>query len=126
MMTNLLASPGVMDHGRQDVEMINREKHLSSFHLYLSSSPSEIDCISVRESLVAGCIPILSNFGVFKNRHGFHFDMVMDKDILTVGHKIVDLLKMDDAILETRRNMLMKSNTIISWENAAEQWIEDF
>lgn len=126
MMLGLLATPGVMDHGRQDVGMINREKHLSSFHLYLSSSPSEIDCISVRESLVAGCIPILSNFGVFKNRHGFHFDMATDQDVLSVGHKILDLLKMDDETLENRRNMLMKSNTIISWENAANQWIKDF
>lgn len=126
MMLGLLSSPGVMDHGRQDVEMINREKHLSTFHLYLSSSPSEIDCISVRESLVAGCIPILSNFGVFKNRHGFHYDMFTENDILTVGYKILELLKMDDAMLESRRNMLMKSNTIVTWENVAEQWEKEF
>lgn len=126
MMLNLISTPGVMDHGRQDIEMINREKHLSSFHLYLSSSPSETDCISVRESLVAGCIPILSNFGVFKSRHGFHFDMVTNQDILNVGHKILELLQMDDELLENRRIMLMKSNTIISWENVADQWTKDF
>lgn len=126
MMTTLLATPGVMDHGRQDVEMINREKHLSSFHLYLSSSPSEIDCISVRESLVAGCIPILSNFGVFKNRHGFHFDMETQKDVENVGYKILELLKTDDSTLENRRNMLAKSNTIVSWENVADEWIKEF
>ena len=126
MMTTLLASPGVMDHGRQPSEMINREKHMSSFHIYLSSSPSEIDCISVRESLVAGCIPILSNFGVFKNRHGFHFDMETDNDILTVGNKISELLKSDDETLEKRRNILMNSNTILSWEDVAIEWIKDF
>jgi glycosyltransferase involved in cell wall biosynthesis len=126
MMQTLLSTPGVMDHGRQDVEMINREKHLSSFHLYLSSSPSEIDCISVRESLVAGCIPLLTNFGVFKNRHGFHFDLNNDQDIHNVGFKILDLLKLDDETLENRRQMLMKSNTVISWENSADEWIKDF
>lgn len=126
MMLNLLSSPGVMDHGRQDVDMINREKHMSNFHLYLSLSQSEIDCISVRESLVAGCIPILSNFGVFKNRHGFHFDMNTDQDILNVGHKISDLLKTDDALLEKRRNLLMQSDTIVSWSDVADEWINEF
>ena len=126
MMQQLLSTPGVMDHGRQDVNMINREKHLSTFHIYLSSSPSEIDCISVRESLVAGCIPILSNFGVFKQRHGFHFDMNTQEQILSVGNKILDLLKLEDDKIEQRRNLLYKSNTIISWENSGDEWIKDF
>jgi glycosyltransferase involved in cell wall biosynthesis len=122
MMQMLLSSPGVMDHGRQDVSMINREKHMSTFHLYLSSSQSEIDCISVRESLVAGCIPILTNFGIFKDRDGFH----LDSDKGNIGLSIINLLKIDDVDLENERLKLKQSKTIISWEDVANLWISEF
>ena len=70
----LLAQPGVMDHGRQPVEMIIREKYLSTYHFYITNSETEIDCISIRESLLTGCIPIISKFGVFQNRHGIQYN----------------------------------------------------
>ena len=44
-------SKGVIDHGRQSTNIIVREKYLSTFQLYITNTPSEIDCISIRESL---------------------------------------------------------------------------
>jgi hypothetical protein len=36
---------------------------------------SKIDCITVRESLVAGCIPLLAKHGVFLERDGVHLEL---------------------------------------------------
>jgi glycosyltransferase involved in cell wall biosynthesis len=70
----LMGQPGVMDHGRRDSETIRREKWTSSFHLYLTMTDLEIDCISIRESVAAGCIPIISRHGVFAEREGAELD----------------------------------------------------
>ena len=122
-MTELLASPGVMDHGRQPVEIIAREKYYSSFHLYLCNSNSEIDCISVRESCITGAIPLISNYGIFKERSGIHFDIEdTPMSYVNVGLKIVELMKKD---LDSLRTTLKESPTIISWTDIAAKWLQE-
>ena len=125
ILTKLLAMPGVMDHGRQPMELIIREKYMSSFHLYVTNTPIEIDCISIRESLATGCIPLLSNFGVFKDREGVHFEL-NDKDpncYQLIGNKIVHLMRQNDK-LNPYRNQIRNSPLVISWDKIAEKWLE--
>ena len=120
----LLSQPGVMDHGRQPMEMIVREKYLSTFHIYLNNSIAEIDCISIKESLVTGCIPIISNFGVFKERHGIQYEWEPDNDNLCqlVAKDIIN--KMNDFnLINNIRNMVSQSSTIISWTNVSDLWL---
>jgi hypothetical protein len=122
---SLLSQPGVMDHGRQPLDLIVREKQLSSFHLYLSKSEQEIDCISIRESLVTGCIPILSTFGVFKDREGVHLE-VIDKDVKSYQNaavKILQMMEQQDKLIGYREK-IKSSPLIISWENIAKKWLE--
>ena len=121
----LLAQPGVMDHGRQPIEMIIREKYLSTFHFYITNTEAEIDCISIRESLVTGCIPLLSNFGVFKERQGFHFDFNNDKEIKMSAINIINLLKNPQKIIEFREKIKTDS-TIVNWESVALEWTKYF
>lgn len=123
----LLSQPGVMEHGRQSMDMIIREKHMSTFHLYLSSSIAEIDCISVRESLVAGCIPVISRTGVFADRHGLQYNW--DPSSKDLGKAIaLDIINRmnDKQFIESARTQLMGSNTIIGWEDVAKQWLQTF
>jgi len=122
---SLLSQPGVMDHGRQPLDLIVREKQLSSFHLYLSKSEQEIDCISIRESLVTGCIPILSTFGVFKDREGVHLEII-DKDVKSYQNaavKILQMMEQQDKLIGYREK-IKSSPLIISWENIAKKWLE--
>jgi hypothetical protein len=123
-MTELLARPGVMDHGRQPLDMIIREKYLSNFHLYLTNSDSEIDCISVRESCVTGAIPLLSNHGIFKEREGIHFEIIEGNPIsyAQVAIKIVELMK--DPNLNVFRNRLKESRNKLRWNEIADKWLE--
>lgn len=122
-MRMLLSQPGVMDHGRQSVEMIAREKHMSGFHLYLSLADAEIDCISIRESLLTGAIPVLTNHGVFKDREGIHFDTTEwnQQAYQNTAVKLVEFMRSPD--LNGYREQLRSSYTIISWKEIAEQWL---
>ena len=121
---NLLMSQcGVMDHGRQPMEMIIREKYLSTFHIYLNNSIAEIDCISIRESLITGCIPIISNFGVFNERHGIQYNFdISDKNCNNIANDIINKMYNFNFINESREKLL-NSSTIISWYEIAQEWI---
>jgi glycosyltransferase involved in cell wall biosynthesis len=121
-MQMLLSQPGVMDHGRQPMEYIVREKYLSSFHLYITETTGEIDCISIRESLATGAIPLISNFGVFKHRDGIHFDLVDQKSFATIAMQILELFKKQD-LLEKLRQDFKKSPLLVSWSEIAKQWV---
>lgn len=124
-LTTLLAQPGVMDHGRQPIEMIIREKYLSTFHFYITNTEAEIDCISIRESLVTGCIPLLSNFGVFKERQGLHFDFENDKQIKMAAINIINLLKNPQKVEEFRQK-IKTDPTIVDWNTIALEWTKHF
>ena len=115
---------GVMDHGRQSSEIVAREKYMSSFHLYLSQSEAEIDCISIRESLVTGCIPLLSYFGVFANRDGVHYnwDPNNEQHCKKVAEDIINLMKNKEFVAKAREQ-LRKSKLIIDWMETALTWL---
>jgi hypothetical protein len=118
----LLAQPGVMDHGRQPASIIAREKQMSAFHLYITDTTSEIDCISVRESLIAGAIPLLADFGVFKEREGYHFDVKGPKTYPQCALSILNLMK-DEKALEEYRMDLKKARSVIGWPDIAKAWL---
>jgi len=127
LISGLLAQPGVMDHDRQPMNMIIREKYLSNFQLYITDSTQEIDCISIRESLVTGCIPLLSNEQLYKDRDGLHFDLGDKKEegYGKVAKEILKLLKKPDREIEEIREGLKKSATITTWEETARCWLEN-
>jgi glycosyltransferase involved in cell wall biosynthesis len=121
------ATGNIMDHGRQPVDIIAREKFRAGFQLYPCMSAAEIDCISVRESLVAGCIPILPKFGVFLERDGFfiNFDIRDPNTLIKPAIEIVKLAR-DSASCEALRKELAKSKTIKSWQEISEEWKKIF
>ena len=64
----LLGSKGVMDHGRQPVEIINIEKWKSTFHLYITNTESEIDLeTKYKEDLANEKDKFLRLFAEFEN-----------------------------------------------------------
>ena len=127
-MTLLLSQPGVMDHSRQPMETIITEKWKSTFQLYITKSIAEIDCISIRESIASGCIPLLSNCGVFPERDGLHFDIKETSDhkeiqnnFTQIGMQICNLLSKPDFV-NICRNKFKSSETLIDWESVATKW----
>jgi hypothetical protein len=123
-LVKLFEQPGIHEHGRIDLEEIARQKAKSGFHLYVSNSETEIDCISVRESLLCGAIPVLGNDYVFSERDGIH---VTGKTSDESTYKraasiIIGSLKRESAYLEKIREKLKKSKTIISWDDISKEW----
>lgn len=124
-MRKLLSLPGVMDHGRQSYEVVAREKLMSMFHFYITNTRAEVDCISIRESVASGCIPLLSNYGVFKERDGIHFELA-EKDpnsFINIAKKIINLLQNVEK-LEPIRNMIEHSTQLDDWDGIAKRWLE--
>tara|TARA_B100000427_G_scaffold323923_1_gene328138 strand:+ start:1088 stop:3058 length:1971 start_codon:yes stop_codon:yes gene_type:complete len=121
-MEPLLKQAGVTDHGRKDINTIINEKYLSTFHLYFSKTAAETDCISIRESTVAGCVPIISQYNVFGERDGLRFPGDPDKpeDMKKLGIQIINLLEYKDDKIERFRKKIM--NNEIDWEQVAIKW----
>ena len=118
---NLIKMPGVIDHGRQSIDMIVREKYMSSFQLYITNTIAEIDCISIRESLICGCIPLISNFGVFAEREGIHFNLLTTEGpMIEIAESIVKLMQ-DKNKIDILRNVFKKSKTISGWDATADK-----
>ena len=122
-MNQLLQYPGVIDHGRQPVEVIVKEKQTASFHLYYSATDAETDCISIRESCVAGCIPILSKHGVFAERNGIHLDgnPKIKEDLIKAASSIVNMLKDGGNTIEESRQKLIQGKDH-TWLDIAASW----
>jgi hypothetical protein len=122
MLMFLMGQPGVMDHGRRDSETIRREKWESKFHLYLTTTDYEIDCISIRESVAAGCIPIISRHGVFNEREGVHINIDGSPgQFQRAAHGIVQLMKTPEL-----QSLLNIKPETTSWGEVAKLWIKSF
>lgn len=123
LMKKLLDQPGVTDHGRQPVDVIIQEKQTASYHLYYSATRAETDCISIRESTAAGCIPILSKKNIFIERSGIHLDGDPNNkdDLINAASRIVHILKKNQEDIETSRQNLIGKE--VGWSEIASKWI---
>lgn len=123
----LFKQKGVKEHGRVSLDVIAEEKCRSAIHFYVSNSPTEIDCISVRESLVCGSIPVIGNDYVFNERDGIHVSGSTESPSTykKAGALIADLLN-NQALLAKKRVEFKHSKTIKSWDDIAEKWLTYF
>jgi glycosyltransferase involved in cell wall biosynthesis len=120
---------GVYDHGRVDISEIIKEKQKSSFHIYLTDCPSEIDCISVRESALLGCIPLITHENVFNERIGKFFKMDRQNNEIESYKDIAnDIVKMinDEKYTEDIRKEIQAEALKVesSWDTVAGEWIK--
>ena len=118
----LLTKPGIMNHGTQPLEIIIREKYMSTFELLIIPHMTIVDCVNIKESVIAGCVPIISNIGVFNELDGFHIQ-ITNSPIQLIPVNIIQLLKNQTKINELREKHL-KSDKIINWISTAKKWFE--
>uniref|UniRef100_A0A6C0DCN0 Glycosyltransferase 2-like domain-containing protein n=1 Tax=viral metagenome TaxID=1070528 RepID=A0A6C0DCN0_9ZZZZ len=127
-MLTLFSSHGVCDHGAQSAEVIAREKYMSTFELYISNIINEVDCTSIRESAITGCIPLIANFGVFNERDGIRFDMnhedpkIMQRNALL----ILNMMKDQNKITSISKDIKNNCPTFISYQQVAEVMSQSF
>jgi glycosyltransferase involved in cell wall biosynthesis len=120
-------SKNVMNHGRMPLEVIAVEKYKSSFQLYITDSPAEIDCISIREAVLCGCIPLLANKGVFVERDGIKLGTITDVDTAetytAMGRAIGEFIQ-KSADVQAVRNQLKNSIMLTDWKDVADSWLK--
>jgi glycosyltransferase involved in cell wall biosynthesis len=124
-MEPLLKQPGVTDNGRCSVDIIRDAKFQSGFHLYFSKTFVETDCISIKESLASGCIPVLSTYGVFAERNGIHLkgDPSTKDAQENMARVVAKLMEAPDILEAERKNIA--SMEMQDWEKTAKIWTEN-
>lgn len=66
-MKELMAQPGITEHGRVSQRGLMKAKSEAVVHWYPCTF-EEIDCISVRESATAGCTPIMTDYAALAEK----------------------------------------------------------
>jgi len=120
--------PGVYHHGRVSLKKIAIEKKRASFQLYVTDTNAEIDCISVRESAAAGCIPIITSKAVFGERDGFHVyleNIRNQEEMKSVADEIVSFVLDKDKVLNLS-NEIKNSDLIFNWDVVSKKWVNEF
>jgi hypothetical protein len=70
-------------------------------------------------------VPVLGNDYVFKERDGVHVNGSTNSDATykRAATRVINLMK-DQTELLTLRDKLRKSETIISWDEVAKEWLK--
>lgn len=124
----LLKQAGVTDYGRSNYENVVRVRQESLAQLYVSPSPLEIDCLSIREAAYVGCIPIISNHAVFPERSGIHVngDANSESTQLEGAKQAVALYHLSDDKREIIMKTMKESPLNLNWDDIAQHWIKLF
>ncbi len=124
-MTELMDQPGVVEHGKIGQKELIFEKATSAIHYY-ACTYEEIDCISVRESAMVGCVPVTTDYAALSEKKYCLKVPGEAKDRETqeaIAYKIVELLRNTEQLESIRRQFqeLAKAET---WDNLAPQWLQ--
>ena len=115
----LMAQEGVKEHGRIGHSQLIKLKFKASIHYYPTDF-EEIDCIAVRESAMAGCVPIISDYAALAEKtYGVKISgNPRTKEFQEkAARKAIQLIKSGE-IEKYRENKPLHE----TWEEIAKQW----
>ena len=127
MMADLLDQPGVYEYGKRPVAEISAAKCAAAYHLYYTRTTSETDCVSIRESAFVGCIPILSEHHVFRERAGLHVpgDPEDEDDSIAAAELVAKAVTdPDQSAIASLRGQLVATESEHSWDDQARVWVD--
>jgi hypothetical protein len=122
-MVKLMKQPGVKEHGRVGQQKLIKEKFRSSIHYYPTDF-EEIDCISVRESALAGCVPMMSNYAALKEKpYGIKIsgDIRAEEFHKKFARQAIKMIKTGE--IDNYREKGIKLAKKETWKEIAKQWI---
>ena len=128
----LMSSKNVYDMGRVSREVLADEKKKASYHLYPSLTTSEIDCISLKESLLAENVLILSDKNIFQTFPGikimYENGMSIEDYYTSAGVKLADDLTNPENKdkIENLREIGKSFDQICQWSQSAAKWLPYF
>ncbi|MDJ0553301.1 MAG: glycosyltransferase family 1 protein [Microcoleaceae cyanobacterium MO_207.B10] len=125
-MLKLMSQPGVIEHGKAGREVLMQEKSTSVINYY-GCTFQELDCNTVRESALVGCVPVTTNYAGLRDKiycvkvEGHPYEQDIQE---ALADKIVELLKNPEKLQEISKEFseLVKDET---WENVAQLWLKE-
>jgi hypothetical protein len=126
-MLELMKQEGIFEHGLIGQDQLILEKASASIHYYACTYP-EIDCISVRESAMVGCVPVTTDFAVMSEKNycvKISGQPSSQETQEKIAYKIVELLK-NPQELELIRQQFIENVKHETWENVAQVWVKNF
>ncbi len=125
-MLELMSQPGVTEHGRVGQKDLIKEKYRSTVHYYATNF-EEIDCISVRESAMAGCVPVMTDYAALREKtYGVRIkgDPNEKETHEKIAEELVRLIKSGE--IEKYREEGIKEAEKETWDKIADRWIKAF
>lgn len=124
-MIELMSQPGVTEKGRVGQSDLIKAKSKAKI-LYYATTFEEIDCITVRQAAMAGCIPVTTDYAALKEKpycqkvKGDPYDRETQE---AVARKVVELLGKDTTKLSDEIKQLAKKET---WDEISKVWVKNF
>ncbi len=121
----LAKSKDVFEHGKVELLETIKARWKSSYHVYITEF-EEIDCLSIRESVVAGCIPIVTNHAVFVERPAAIVEWNQKETVWDQMLGIIKKLESEATVKESLVKALQKKlgdqKLDIEWKDVAQEW----
>ena len=124
-MVHLMSQKGVSELGRVGQKELLKAKADASIHYYATNF-EEIDCISVRESALVGCVPIMTDYAALKEKtYGLRMKGNPNsmKTHQEIAKEIVHLIKSGE--IENLREEGKKKAFKENWGEVARQWTKN-
>lgn len=124
----LLKQDGIIEHGKIDQKKLYEEKMEGSIYYYVGGY-QEIDCINVKEALLANCLPVLCNFKVFQEReYGIKVGDEPSKPETQIegAKEIIKLLQDEEYYNNKIEEMQKYKDEIEFWDNISSKWVKQF
>lgn len=126
MMIKLMNQPGVIEHGRIGQGVLATHLKKASI-LYYGCNFKEIDCITVRQAAIAGCVPCTTNYAVLAEKNyvkKFSGDPFDKETQITLAQEIASLLnEKTSSKIDSMRSDFGSKAAKESWEWVAKQWL---
>lgn len=121
-MVHMMSQKGVFEHGRVGQEELVKAKASSTIH-YFASDFEEIDCISVRESALVGCVPVTTDYAALREKpYGVKVkgDPRLRETQEAAAKEIVRLIKTGEV--EKYRDLCIEGAKKETWKEIAKKW----
>lgn len=123
MLSGSAKGKGIVLHDIGSLNEMVRERFRSSIQVYLEDY-DQVSCDAVRLSMLAGCIPILPDRGVYSELRGINVPgSVMDESVLIqYAASIVAVFK-DPTYYETFRRRIQVDESLKGYNATADRWL---
>lgn len=124
--TQLMDQPGVREMGKVGRDILMKEKSTSAINYY-GCTFQELDCNTVRESALVGCVPVTTNYAGLQDKTyclKISGNPHLQETQENLAYKIVELLKNPEQLrqISLKFSELVKDET---WENVAKLWLDE-